>query len=923
MSLSLALNNALSGLNVNQTTLSTISNNIANANTEGYSRQIVDQSALILDGVGAGARIDAISRKIDVYLERAIQREKSNVGKAEEIADYYQRIQILLGEPGADNSIDEYVESFFNSLQALAETPDRVSFQATAVDTAEVLARELSGLARSLEDLRFQADQDISEAVDEINVELAHLDSLNLAINRAAALGSSTAGLLDQRDLSLEKLAEFMDIEIYYQETGAVNVFTANGIGLVDENRHELSYRQVSGINALINNQSVNPIQVLTFDDDGEQVREPDNLTGSGVEAAVTSRLEAGSLEGLRELRDELLPDLLAQLDELAAGIRDSVNAIHNDGSGFPPAGELTGTRQVRADEAFDWTGVAQIAVLNADGTPAPSIYPDENHTGYRPLNLDFDFLQSGFGAGVPTTQTIIDEINNHFNAPPVKATIGNLNNMQLVSNNTQMPQGIPPTFTFDMDLENIANFGSDFWITGVNIVDDLGAAVGSSATGEVTNTAPAFDIASYDFQNGQNVVTVNTTLAHGMSEGDRVFLEDPGGGPYAGLLNTDISGYFTISNVTGNSFQITLPPTVNATATAAGVAPANPANARPPYEQLEAGEKTRTRNSGTFTADLSANSTAAFYDITLSVGVFDEDPAQAGQFPVGTVTYRVFNNNNNLLNDRYDVSAATTGAASRVFPGTPHQYIFARLVDENGVELPRTNGSYGTQSGFLQLVANDLGEQDFRISINEGDSRQQGQITLPTTPVPGTNRGFSHYYELNNLFASNNPTAAGDTTTGSAINFAVEQEILDNPSLISTGEAELSNQPADPDGRRLYTYERYIGNNSVAQRLAGLSFTSLSFSAAGGLPDSTQTINGYVGEILGFIATKTVTAEASFRDTETLLNGFVQRADAISGVNLDEELANMTLYQNAYVASARVISVTDEMFAELLGTFN
>ena len=154
MSLSLALNNALSGLRVNQASLSVLSNNIANANTEGYSKQYVDQSQVILDGVGSGVRIDDITRKIDKYLDRSIQREMSNVGAASRVAEYYERVQILMGEPGQANSIDEYVESFFNSLQALSETPDRTSFKTTVAGTADTLARELSGLARALEDLR-------------------------------------------------------------------------------------------------------------------------------------------------------------------------------------------------------------------------------------------------------------------------------------------------------------------------------------------------------------------------------------------------------------------------------------------------------------------------------------------------------------------------------------------------------------------------------------------------------------------------------------------------------------------------------------------------------------------------------------------------------------------------------------------------
>jgi flagellar hook-associated protein FlgK len=922
MSLYLALNNALSGLNVSQAALAVVSNNIANANTPGYSRQIIEQSPLLLDGTGAGARIDAISRKVDAYLQRSIQRESSHVGRTEPIADYYERIQILLGQPGSSNSLDEYVQSFFNSLQKMAESPDRVSIQASALNTAEVLARELSGLAYALEDLRLQADQDIKQAVGALNREIASLDSLNVAIERAAALGLSTATLLDERDMALEEIATAMNISIYYKPSGAVNVFTSNGVALVDDAKHQLRYVPASGISHMAGDTPLNPLQMLSFNQRGELTNTSELISG-GQQGQITSRLNGGSIEGFRQLRDELIPALLQQMDELAAQLRDAINAVHNDGSGFPPATSLTGTRMVTANETFDWSGTVQIAVLNPDGTAIESPYANEIPSGVRPLDLDLSSLTSGFGDGRVSTQTIIDEINNHFNAPPVKASLGNLNNIQLVSNSLSLPGSAPVNFNFDLDLENIANFGSQIWVSDVSITDDTMALVASSAGGEVTSTIPSIGITGYDFTNGSTTVGVNTSGAHGYAVGQRIFLQEPTGGPYAGgsITSGQLGGYYTVTSVgPNNRFEIAL--STAATATVNGEAPADPAtSAQSSYQSVEAGEKIRTRQNGTFSANLIANTSALYYDVTITVTVLNEDPNADSPLQTGTLTYRIYNNTTDLRNKRIDVEA-TTGAAERHFPSRPHQYLFARLVDENGVELPNVNGNYRNQQGYLQLVANPLGGQPFTLAINEGDSKQLGKIRNQVPPQAGTNRAFSHYYELNNLFASNNPTATGDQLRGSALNFAVEQRLLDNPSLISTGRLERPNQSNDPNAPRNYAVERYIGNNSVAQRLAGVANTLLSFNAAGGLPQSSQTINGFIGDMLGFIASQTVTAKSNFLDANTLLQGLVQRADAISGVNIDEELASITLYQNAYSASARILSVTNDLFESLLGTF-
>lgn len=921
MSLTLALNNALSGLKVNQAALAVISNNIANANTEGYSRQVVDQSAQVLAGVGAGVRIDDISRKVDKYLERSIQRETSSVSRLDTITDYYQRVQILMGEPGSENSIDEYVGQFFNSMQSLAESPDRVSFQASMVNSGETLARELSGLAESLEDLRYQADQDIQEAVNAINNELAHLDSLNIAINRARALSTPTASLLDQRDIALEKISEYLDIEVYFQESGAVNVYTANGVSLVDEDIHRLEYRPATGINTFVNDGAMNALQVLTLDEDGNQIRDPDNIIFSGVEDDVVSRLEGGIFQGLHELRDQLIPDILSQLDMLASRLRDQVNAIHNDGSSFPPALELNGTRLLTADETYDWSGKVLIAALNPDGTPAASTYANEAHTGYRPLELDLSFLDSGQGAGRPTAQTIIDEINNHFNAPPVKANVNNMNNIQLVSNIDRLPTGAPPLFTFDLDLENISNTRSDIWVTGVTVVDDTATTIADTAgVGNITQTIPQVPIDfgnAYGFEAGSNLVTITSLAAHNLAVGDRVYMPDSGALPanFAsnGIASSEVVGYFEVIAVTSNNqYQIRISTASGVTATeSAGAA----INALPPYKELEAGLKQRTRNEGTISANLNLNTTSAYYDITLSVGVYNNETPPSTDLV--QLTYRVFNNNTNLRNDRYDITNLT-GNGTREFPSTPHQYIFAQLVDENGNELPKVNGSYGNQQGYLKLVSNPLNGQNLGIAMDELDSKQLGKQSL-TPPEAGTNRGFSHYFELNNFFASNNPTTTGDAVNGSAYNFRVEQRLLDNPSLITTGDLQRSNQPANPDAPRLYTYERFNSDNSVIQRMSVLNYGAVSFDAAGGLPSSSQSFSGYIGEILGFTATNTVSYESQLTDNQTLLDGFVNRSDAISGVNLDEELANTIIFQNAYTASARIISATNDLFDALL----
>jgi len=920
MSLTLALNNALSGLLANQTALGTVSNNIANANTEGYSRQYVEQSARVVGGIASGVQIDTIARKVDQYLEAAVQQHTTNVGYNARINEFYSRIQVLLGEPGSSNSIDQYVDNFFNALQSLAGTPDLASFRQTVVSTADALAKETSSLATSLEELRFRADQEMSEAITVINDEIMHLDDINHSITRAEATNSSKASLFDERDKVLKKLSDYLDLQMYYMEDGRVSVSTGNGISLVDDIPHELRYTQAKGIGDFVHSVSLSPITVHGINEFGHDTGVVRTLISGGVGDEVTTVLTGGGLKALKELRDQLIPSVLDQLDMLASNLRDRVNAIHNSGTGFPPPTELTGQRLVGAQDAYDWTGSIRIGALNADGTPAASTYLDESYTGYRPLLLDLATLDGGLGAGVPTIETIINEINNHFNAPPWKAEVANLNNIQIVSDNIRLPNAAVPTFSFDLDAENISNADSETWVTNVRVLDDTGANITN-----VSDTMPRITIDptnTYSFTAGSNLVVINTTQDHNFAIDQWVYLEDPGGLPLTlgggSVPNSDMVGFFKVKGIPNTrSFTIEIPTAATTTVVEGGY---GTLDALPRYDEIEAGEKKRSRDNGLITATLGGpggNATSAYYDITITVAVNAND----GNRPTfADLTYRIYNRAESILNQRYDVTAVSTGA-KLVFPETPQQYLRAYMVDEDGHELQRTNGTYGDQEGYLRIEGITVDGEKFGFSIDELDSKQMGSITYPPHR-DGTNRGFSHFFDLNNFFKVNEPSQTGDTLKNSAISFAVSDHILNDPSRVSTGNLSLSHQRASATGQVLYTYEINKGDNTIVQRMADLALQSLTFDPAGGLPEVQLSFNGYTSQVLGNLSSVSASAETVYKDSQSLLDGFSKRADSYKGVNMDEELANTVIYQNAYAASARIISVTDQLFKALLEAF-
>lgn len=913
MSLGLALTNALSGLKVNQQSLSVLSQNVANVNTPGYSRQVIQQSAVSINGLGSGVRIDEIVRKIDKYLQRSSQAQGSVSTNMATISEYYQRIQSILGQPGAGNSIDTGLTNFFNAIQSMAQTPETSSLKSNAVASATQFAKQLSDLAVGVQELRHQADGEIGDAVETINGTLKRLESLNKAIQQASALGQSVTDLLDARDTALATLSEYIATSVSYGASGAVSVVGGDGIMLLEEGiSHQLRYNKAPSTQAFVSEVPLGALEVLTINDGGQVVGTPTSLLSAGPSATVTSRLVNGKLEALHQMRDVKFTSVLDQLDMLASRLRDGVNAIHNNGSGYPPATSLTGDRMIRPSDYSSWTGEVRIAALRSNGSAVPSYYADESYTGMRPLVLNLATLDAGqgLGPGKPTVQSIINEINSHFGSPGNKAELGNLNNIQLVSDTSRIPSGATSLFNFDLDLDNISTTNSSVFVTNIAVKDDVGATI-TNVTQDVP-TATVQTTNSYITTAGSPDVTITLTSTPKVSVGDKIYLTGPGAA-VNGIPAADLTGFLTVTAVNGS--QITVTAASNAAATGS-VNDATVTTLYPPYHKTGAGLKERTRSDGEMQVNFSGAPASAYYDITLQVRVVNDD----GTVSNAPITYRVRNNEQNTFNKRYSTTAVG-GAGTLVQPTSTRDSMRAIMVDVNGNELPtRPDGSYEDGEGFLKLVGSNF-DEPFSVAIDEMGSKELGKPDNDP-PEEGSGWRFSHYFGLNNFFASNNPTATGDTLKSSAYYLRVQDRLVQNANLISTGTLVKQNKSQLTQNKEVYAYVRYSGDNSVAQQLSGLNAQVLSFAAAGGLPDTQLTLQTYTGQVMGAISQKTAEASANAENAKTLYNTFKSKSDAISAVNLDEELANTVIFQNAYAATAKVLTTVNKLYEDLLSSF-
>ena len=332
-SITLALNTARSGLLASQQALDATANNIANVNTDGYSRKVVQFENRSVDGTGAGVRVAELARYVDENLLKNLRGQTSGLSEAQARGDTFERLQELFGKPGDNTSVAHTLSEFRSSVEQLSLQPDQVLNQREMVRWAEDAAHRFKTMSDTIQDLRKQADADIADSVEEINELTEHITDLNNKIIRNDAIGKDVSDLQDERDRALTSMSELTDISYYSRDDGDVVVFTKSGLSLVDNTARQLEFSPASATDA------------ATTKAEGDL----SDIVLQGTSEDVTDRFGSGKLSGLVALRDRDLPNLQGQLDELAGKMKETMNRFQNRGAAFPGGQSFEGSRRLMA----------------------------------------------------------------------------------------------------------------------------------------------------------------------------------------------------------------------------------------------------------------------------------------------------------------------------------------------------------------------------------------------------------------------------------------------------------------------------------------------------------------------------------------------------------------------------------------------
>ena len=316
---------ALRSLLAQQGAMGVTANNIANANTPGYSREvaILEESPPTLMGntmVGTGVTMEKVESVRDNILNLRIDQETSQQSSLGSYLTSMNQVQALFNETqGAGLQTD--LSAFFNSFQFLSTDPTSSSLRQATITAGQNLAGAFSQTSQNLATIQQGLDQSVAQTVDQVNQLTAQVADLNQQIQTVSNAGQNPGSLEDQRDQVLKSLSGLIDTAVVYSDDGTVSVTTTNGTLLACGNQSDALTTQLDTATGMH--------QVLAQGTD------------------ITSTIAGGQLQGFINARDEGIPSAQTSLDNLAASLISAVNQQQNAGY------DMTGTTGAKGADFF------------------------------------------------------------------------------------------------------------------------------------------------------------------------------------------------------------------------------------------------------------------------------------------------------------------------------------------------------------------------------------------------------------------------------------------------------------------------------------------------------------------------------------------------------------------------------------------
>lgn len=393
-----------SGMMASKAGIATTGHNISNASTEGYSRQRVQTETTEPRGgqfgknmIGTGTRISRVERSNDQYVEKQIRLAQRDLSHSEEKDLALKQIEDIFNELGGDG-LNRMVSRFFNEFRRLSDEPENPAVRQSVREASKAMVNDFHRLRKEVDEVRRHLDARIEGSALEANSLLSEIANLNRGIRESEVAGTAPNDLLDKRDVALKRLNSFMDIATHKDNHGNINVDLRNVGPLITGDTPEKFFLERS-----------------PADDQGKPEQAFDLKTTGSAHAVITHQLQGGKLGALFEVRDKVLSTVLSRLDELAYGLTNAVNRVHETGVTPTGATEVSFFKSLYdRDRAAEFISLSDdvASSVNNIATALISNAPGDNRVAIAISRLQSEkFLDGGFASPDEWYNSIVSDV--------------------------------------------------------------------------------------------------------------------------------------------------------------------------------------------------------------------------------------------------------------------------------------------------------------------------------------------------------------------------------------------------------------------------------------------------------------------------------------------------------------------------------
>lgn len=477
------LNAGTNGMSAAQAAMQTTSNNISNANTDGYSRQrvnLVTSNPYTLAGVGqlgTGVRMESVTRVVDDYLVKQSFTENASLEKFTQKADVLSQLESVFNEP-SETGLNNKLTEFYESWKYLSSNPELTTSKTMVSQQAQTLTDTVSHMGAQLDSLQDGTVQAISKKVLDFNTKVEQLESINTQIFSVITKGEMPNTLLDQRDKLVGELSGITSVEAKtdaYQRT----FISIDGEEILGANKRQVLSVAIGATSGDGTSISTNGSMSKTVES-SESYPAGTLLLKQTAEDGSTQFMELSSKSGHISGSQEALVEIdrgIQELNQLVSTVANAVNLVHSDnGTGIPffdlgddPDNVISNLKvnaAILEDPSKIVAGKSLTGQVAGDGTRARAIADIQStalsYSSEEPIALDADTLKITAQSNGTTTADAYNDIITRVGISKQQADFMMENQNEVVSFLEQRKSSISGV-SINEEVVNIMKFQSAF----------------------------------------------------------------------------------------------------------------------------------------------------------------------------------------------------------------------------------------------------------------------------------------------------------------------------------------------------------------------------------------------------------------------------------------------------------------------------